>query len=172
MDQRAVTRVEIVAGDDPAAAERVAAAGRLRVAVFVDEQGVSLEEEFDGLDASAEHAVLTDHGGSAGSGASAGSGVEVLATARLLAEPSDQGHAVVGRVAVRRDLRGRGLGARVMAALEHRAAARGMPAVELHAQTAVEGFYTRLGYRPVGETFMDAGIEHITMRKDVADLCD
>lgn len=139
----------------------------LRHEVFVLEQGVPADLERDGSDATADHAVLVGADGPA------------LATARLLVpsggpEPgAGRGRfGVVGRVAVRRSHRGRGLGRLVTEALEQLAAARGLTAIELHAQQRAEGFYRRAGYLPRAARFgpvrdTDAGIAHIWMRRDL-----
>ncbi len=127
----------------------LAEAGRLRNRVFVGEQGVPAELEFDGRDAQAAHVVLLDEG-------------RVVGTARMF---DDGEQAVVGRVAVEPGLRGKGLGAVVMEAAERWAGEQGLPAVELHAQQQVVGFYERLGYAGVGEVYLEAGIPHLTMRK-------
>jgi predicted GNAT family N-acyltransferase len=128
---------------------------RLRDAVFVHEQGVAPELEQDGRDAAAEHAVVVDDG-------------RVMATARMLIEGTgDDAVAIVGRVAVVAAERGAGYGLAVMDVLERRAGELGLPLVELHAQVAVEGFYDRLGYVSVGERYLEAGIEHVTMRKEL-----
>ncbi len=125
----------------------------LRHEVFVVEQHVPVEEEYDALDATCEHAVgLVD-------------GV-ARATGRLLA-PNDR-VAVVGRMAVAANARGTGLGARVLAVLERRAAQRDADVVELHAQVTAIGFYAKQGYTAYGPVYLDAGIEHRDMRKDVS----
>ncbi len=150
------------------------AALELRRDVFVIEQAVPPDLEEDGRDNDADHAIVVDDAGRA------------LATARLLdpghgsASPDDRRGAdphlgegpaepsgVIGRVAVRAELRGRGLGRAVTVALEHRASERGLPAVELHAQVTAEGFYAAGGYLPIGGRFMEAGIEHVAMRKEL-----
>lgn len=117
----------------------------LRLAVFVAEQGVPRELEEDDADAISRHAVLRNPAG------------EVVATGRLLPD----GH--IGRIAVRHDRRGEGLGGRVMAALLAEAARLGLDRLVLHAQTHAEGFYRRFGFVPVGEAFMEAGLPHIAM---------
>jgi predicted GNAT family N-acyltransferase len=158
VDQRSVT---VVSGPPPPAA------AALRNAVFVGEQGVDAALEFDDRDATADHAVVFDSDGE-----------QVLATARLLDPgdgPADSGGdgaagepvGTIGRVAVRSDLRGSGLGLAVMRALEARAAARGLVAISIHAQLAVEDFYLRQGYVSHGEHFVEAGIEHVAMRKEL-----
>jgi predicted GNAT family N-acyltransferase len=129
-----------------------AAALDLRMEVFVVEQGVPAEIEVDEHDDTAEHAVVFDPSGDG----------SVVATARLL---TVQGVGIVGRVAVRKDLRGTGLGAVVMLAIEDRAVELGLPILELHAQLSAEGFYARLGYQAFGEQYLEAGIPHVSMRK-------
>jgi predicted GNAT family N-acyltransferase len=129
-----------------------AAALQLRMDVFVVEQNVSAEIEIDGRDDDAEHAVIFDPSGDG----------SVVATARLL---TVQGVGIVGRVAVRKDHRGTGLGAMVMTAVEDRARELGLPILELHAQLSAEGFYARVGYEAYGGTYLEAGITHVSMRK-------
>lgn len=134
---------------DPAS---LAAALQLRMDVFVTEQQVDAETEVDGRDHEAEHVVIFDESGDG----------SVVATARLL---TVQGVGIVGRVAVRRDRRGTGLGAQVMRRIEERAQELGLPVLELHAQLTAEGFYARLGYEAFGEHYLEAGIPHVSMRK-------
>ena len=73
----------------------------------------------------------------------------------------------MGRVAVEAAAARAGLGRAVMAAAERWASEQGLPAVELHAQQSVIGFYERLGYAGVGEPYEEAGIPHLTMRKEL-----
>jgi predicted GNAT family N-acyltransferase len=117
--------------------------------VFIVEQQVPESIERDELDATAEHVVAYVDGVAAGAG-------------RLVLEGST---GRVGRMAVRAPARGRGVGAGVLAALEDIAAERGCASVELHAQMHAAGFYRHLGYQPVGEPFVEAGIEHVAMSK-------
>ncbi len=138
----------------------------LRRAVFVDEQAVPADLEYDGLDATADHAVILDVDGRA------------RATARLV-EPDGSGtpsggessrsgsYGKIGRVAVRADQRRRGLGVAVMGALEQRARERGLRTIVLHAQVEVEPFYLRQGYTSEGGHFFVAGIEHVVMHKEL-----
>ena len=122
------------------------AASALRRQVFVVEQGVPEALELDEMDAVSLHALAYDDHGP-------------LATGRLLPD----GH--IGRMAVRRDARGAGAGSAVLRALMERARQRGDREVVLHAQLAAQDFYARHGFAPEGEIFMDAGIEHIAMRR-------
>jgi predicted GNAT family N-acyltransferase len=123
----------------------------LRTRVFVLEQGVPPEVEQDDRDAAAVHALSRD-----------GSG-RVVATGRLLL--GDDGRAGIGRMATDAAARGKGHGAAVLAELQRQAAARGMVAVELHAQLTARGFYERAGYAAVGDVYEEAGIAHVTMRR-------
>ncbi|MCU1600340.1 MAG: acetyltransferase [Frankiales bacterium] len=122
------------------------AAYALRHEVFVIGQAVPEELERDELDAVSDHAVALLDG-------------VVVGTGRLL--PT----ATVGRMAVASSVRGQGVGAAVLACLEERARVRGYPHVELHAQVHAVGFYDRYGYVPFTDVYLEAGIEHRSMRK-------
>ena len=130
----------------------VDAALALRERVFVGEQGVSLEADRDGHDNRALHVVAVDAG-------------RVVGTCRLLFADDV---ARLGRLAVEPLLRGGGLGGAILAAAERLAASRGATMMRLHAQTAALSLYERAGYGPRGERFMEEGIEHLTMEKDLA----
>jgi predicted GNAT family N-acyltransferase len=121
----------------------------LREAVFCDEQGVSLDLERDGRDGQAVHIVAVDSG-------------EVVGTCRLL---NDGDVWRLGRMAVRRDRRGTGLGAAVLEAAHREVQASGGREVRLAAQVPVREFYTRYGYKERGDIFVEADIEHVWMRK-------
>lgn len=122
------------------------AASAIRRDVFVLEQRVPVELELDAFDAVSLHALARD-------------GDAALGTGRLLPD----GH--IGRMAVRREARGAGIGSLLLTALMQQAQHRGDPAVVLHAQLTARGFYERHGFSAEGEVFMDAGIEHIAMRR-------
>jgi hypothetical protein len=122
-------------------------AGRVRFAVFVEEQCVPPEIELDEWDAASDHALATDDTG------------RVIATGRLLPD----GH--IGRMAVLQQWRGQGVGAKILATLLGRAAERGMKCVMLNAQTQARGFYVRFGFTQVGAEFMEAGIPHVAMER-------
>jgi predicted GNAT family N-acyltransferase len=127
----------------------------LRHRVFVEEQGVPAEIERDDRDATAVHALSRDRSGA------------VVATGRLLLDAAGPGRAVIGRMAADPAVRGQGHGGVVLAALHRAAADRGQSGVELHAQLAARRFYERAGYTQVGEPFEEAGIAHVTMRRDL-----
>ena len=130
------------------------AARAVRTAVFIEEQGIARADEWDAADAQVLHAVVRNPLG------------QPVATGRLLQDAPGVGR--IGRMAVLRPLRGTGLGAAVIAALEQAARARGDREVRLNAQRSAEGFYRRLGYAPYGEPFDEVGIPHIAMRKALA----
>ena len=146
----------------PAGPEDMPAAYDVRYEVFVVGQDVPVELERDDLDAGADHVVALRDG-------------RVVGTARLVSgridvegrlEPGTPGTVgTVGRMAVLEPERGTGTGARLLAALEEQARRRGLPEVELHAQVHARGFYERAGYAAFGEIYLEAGIEHVGMRK-------
>ena len=124
----------------------------LRTRVFVDEQGVPPEIEQDTADATAVHVLSRDAAG------------RVVATGRLLV---DGATARIGRMAAAAEVRGRGHGAAVLDELHRQAARHGATAVELHAQLPARRFYERAGYAAVGEVYEEAGIAHVTMRREL-----
>lgn len=124
-------------------------ASKVRTEVFVQEQRIPKEMEWDEADPTALHAVVYNRLG------------QPLATGRLLQHGPGQGR--IGRMAVCRVLRGARLGRDVLHALVQAARDRGDREVLLHAQRSAEGFYDRLGFHPRGEPFEEAGIPHIEM---------
>ncbi len=125
------------------------AAARIRTQVFVDEQRVPADMEWDEADATAVHVVAFNRLG------------QPVATGRLL--QGAPGVAKIGRVAVHPVLRGSGVGRLVMDRLMAAARERGDHEVVLHAQSSAEAFYRRLGFAVRGEPFDEVGIEHIEM---------
>ena len=137
----------------------------LRHEVFVVGQGVPVDLERDELDAAADHAVARDAAGA------------VVGTGRLVdgridqesrLEPGTPGTVgTVGRMAVAAQARGSGTGRALLDLLVRRAVERGLPAVELHAQLHARAFYDRAGFTPFGEVYLEAGIEHLGMRREL-----
>lgn len=127
------------------------AAERLRMEVFVREQGVPAEIEMDEFDPICRHVVAFNRLGQA------------VATGRLLTDAP--GVARVGRMAVDRAVRGSRVGRLVLDHLVETARQRGDSAVVLHAQCHAQSFYARAGFVAEGGIYQDAGIDHITMRK-------
>lgn len=129
----------------------------LRHKVFVVGQDVPEDLERDEDDETCDHVVAVQDG-------------RVVGTGRLLrwSDGGPAGTGTIGRMAVAASDRGRGVGSAVLARLEERAAEVGLTAVELHAQLHAQQFYGRAGYRPHGAVYLEAGIEHISMRKELA----
>jgi len=123
----------------------------IREAVFVQEQRIPIELEWDEADAECLHAVAFDADGRA------------LATGRLLEHVP--GVAKIGRMAVLREARGLGAGRAVLDALMQGARELGYREALLHAQMTAKGFYLRAGFEPRGAEFDEAGIRHVEMIK-------
>lgn len=123
----------------------------IRAAVFTDEQGISSEEDQDGLDDTAIQFLLTHAD-------------EPIGTARMLI---DDTVGKIGRVAVLKSHRGAGHGKRLIEAAIAKATALGLARVKLGAQVDAIGFYSALGFSPVGDVFDDAGIPHQMMVRDL-----
>ena len=110
---------------------------KLRFEVFVDEQGVPVEEERDALDDSATHLLALQDG-----------------------TPE------IGRVCVVKTARGTGLGAKLIEACVNVARNQaGITRAKLGAQTHAIGFYEKLGFEVYGPVYLDAGIDHRDMVK-------
>ena len=121
------------------------ALGELRRLVFIAEQGVPIEEEWDGQDEAAWHWLATSPDG------------KPIGTARLLADGQ------IGRMAVLQDFRGQGIGAALLEQILSKATRLGMRSLFLHAQDHAAEFYRKAGFAPTGEQFVEAGIPHIKM---------
>lgn len=125
--------------------EARAEAAPIRFVVFVDEQKVPAEIELDEYDAVCVHVIARDGGRAVGTG-------------RLLPD------AHIGRMAVLREARGKGVGAAMLKVLMEAARARGDEEVALSAQTHALDFYRKQGFVEEGPQYMDAGIPHQSMR--------
>ena len=119
----------------------------VRRAVFIDEQRIPEDLEWDADDAVCLHALAEDAAGNP------------IATGRLLADSH------IGRIAVLAAWRGRGVGAAIFEYLIGAAERRGYRELLLNAQTHAVGFYARYGFAPSGAEFMEAGIAHRPMRR-------
>lgn len=124
------------------------AARLIRTEVFVEEQGFA--NEFDDTDESCVHTVLW-------------AGNEPAAVGRLI--DCGDGVYAIGRVAVRKQFRGTGLGTEVMGVLENKARESGGKKVWVSAQCRAKSFYEGCGYTASGETYFDEHVEHIHMEK-------
>jgi predicted GNAT family N-acyltransferase len=119
----------------------------VREAVFVQEQGVPLDLERDDIDPQCHHVIARDALG------------QPIGTGRLTPERK------IGRMAVLPDWRGRGVGDALLLALIDTARELGWRDLSLHAQAPAVGFYARHGFLPYGERFVEAGIDHQSMRR-------
>jgi predicted GNAT family N-acyltransferase len=129
----------------------VADAIALRAAVFVDEQGVPLEEDLDGRDGEALHLVAVEDAGG-----------DVIGTCRLL---TDGPTLKLGRMAVAARARRRGIGMRLLAVADDEAERASAERIVLAAQLSALQLYEQAGYEARGDVFLDAGIEHVWMEK-------
>ena len=124
----------------------------VRRQVFIVEQGVPPDLERDDADDSAVHVVARD-------------GTSVIGTARLTRDGEE---ARIGRVAVLPAWRRGGIAGLLLAALEAEARRLGVAEVSLHSQTYVQALYERHGYAVTGPGFVEAGIDHVPMAKQLA----
>ena len=124
----------------------------LRTRVFVNEQGVPEDLEFDEHDEGALHAVAYN-------------GTRIVGTGRLILDSDKEGR--IGRMAVEESLRRFGIGSRILLFLEDSARSKGIKHLTLHAQHYVKIFYEQNGYTEIGNNFMEAGILHVEMRKNI-----
>ncbi|MEU1331845.1 GNAT family N-acetyltransferase [Streptomyces sp. NPDC005865] len=147
--------VRVAAGTDD-----LEACFAVRKDVFVAEQQVPEELEYDAYDAGAVHVLAVRE-----DGVPLGTGRLLTGAAAAAKNGGDAAVGALGRLAVTRAARGLGVGAALVRAIEDAARARGLTAVDLHAQTQALGFYERLGYEVYGPEFPDAGIPHRAMRK-------
>ena len=132
-----------------ATSEELQDAFSVRKKVFVEEQGVPIEEEIDQYDDAATHFVLYQNGSPKGAG-----------RFRIL-----DGIGKIERICVDCSLRGQGGGKAIMKEIEDYAKEQSISALKLNAQTHAIPFYESLGYEVVSDEFLDAGIPHKTMKK-------
>jgi len=123
----------------------------VRKIVFVEEQNVPLEEEIDQFEDDATHFVIYHEGSPVGAG-----------RFRVV-----DGYGKVERICVLKEARKTGAGKAIMKAIESFADTQGLHKLKLNAQTHAIPFYSGLGYEVVSEEFLDAGIPHKTMMKEV-----
>ncbi|SDC24470.1 GNAT family N-acetyltransferase [Streptomyces prasinopilosus] len=132
----------------------------VRKEVFVAEQGVPEDLEYDAYDAGAVHVLAVGEDGGA-----LGTGRLLHGRAAAVKTGGDASVGSLGRLAVTRRARGLGIGAALVRGIEEAARARGLTALDLHAQTHALAFYERLGYAAYGPEFPDAGMPHRAMRR-------
>jgi len=123
----------------------------IRKTVFVEEQKVPFELEIDEFENDSDHFVLYSNGTPIGAG-----------RFRVL-----DGKGKIERICVLSDKRGSGAGNKIMNEIEHYAKESGIGVLKLNAQTYAIPFYEKLGYSVVSDEFLDAGIPHKTMEKNI-----
>ncbi|MBU8790778.1 GNAT family N-acetyltransferase [Oceanobacillus caeni] len=123
----------------------------IRMVVFVEEQNVPPEEEIDDLEGSAIHFIGYDH--------------ENPVAASRLRFVEEYGK--LERICVLKEARGKSFGKEIIQAMEKVVQEKGFKKAKLNAQTHAEGFYQKLGYHTISGEFMDAGIPHVTMIKEL-----
>lgn len=124
----------------------------IRTRVFIQEQNVPEALEWDGEDAHAVHALACDSSGRA------------IGTARLLLH-HELAH--IGRMAVLLEWRSRGVGRALLEEIMAAAKARGASRSFLNAQITAVPFYARAGFAVEGAEFLDAGIPHLRMTRNL-----
>lgn len=134
--------------------EQLQAAFAIRMAVFVDEQGVAPDNELDAYDTltAAQHFLLTDD-------------ERPVGTARLRFIANDT--AKLERICVLLNHRKGGMGRIIIEGLEEHARAHQQVRAILHGQTQAEGFYNKLGYETVSAVFYEEAIPHVEMSKNL-----
>ena len=127
----------------------------IRKEVFVEEQGVPLDDEFDAfdtLDDQCEHILVNYE-------------EQPVGTGRLRFV---DGVGKLERICILKPYRNYGLGKIIIQKLEEIAAEKGAARVKLHGQTQAEGFYQKLGYHTSSDVFMEDGIPHVLMVKELS----
>lgn len=134
--------------------EELQQAFKIREEVFVKEQGVPLEDEFDEYDqlnGNCEHILVYHEGEAVGTGC-----VRVV-----------EGVGKLERICILKSYRKLGIGKVIVQGLENIAKEKGLEKVKLHGQTHAEGFYQKLGYETASDEFMEDGIPHYLMVKEL-----
>ncbi|MEU6066603.1 GNAT family N-acetyltransferase [Streptomyces sp. NPDC047082] len=134
----------------------------VRKEVFVVEQRVPQDIEYDEYDAVAVHVLAVRE-----DGLPLGTGRLLSGEAAASKTGADPAVGSLGRLAVAREARGLGVGVALVRAIEEAARTRGLTAMDLHAQTHALGFYERLGYEAYGPEYPEAGIPHRAMRRSL-----
>ncbi len=121
----------------------------IRREIFIIEQQVPEELEWDEFDQDALHAIVKKE-------------QDIIGTARLIIDGQD---ARIGRMAIKKDFRGQGIGQEMLEALVTKSLELHVTLIKLHAQVHAVSFYAKLGFEAHGEIFSEAGIDHVNMQK-------
>ncbi|MGB8451085.1 MAG: GNAT family N-acetyltransferase [Anaerocolumna sp.] len=131
---------------------------KIRRKVFIDEQGIAPEEEFDDYDNLAVHALVYDNTNNK----------KAVATGRVY---HDGENYRIGRIAVLKEERGKYYGDFVVRLLVDKAFLAGAEEVIINAQVNAIKFYEKIGFIPYGDIFDEAGIEHVVMKVKLNSIC-
>jgi predicted GNAT family N-acyltransferase len=127
---------------------------KLRRDVFETEQNIPRPLDRDPFDYAADHVVAYDEQG------------RCVGTGRVVRV--DSRTAQIGRMAVAKEVRCHGVGAKVLEALERMARLRGISELTVNSQLPAEAFYKNRGFVRFGEAFLDQGVPHVLMKKPLA----
>jgi predicted GNAT family N-acyltransferase len=133
-------------------------AAEVRTQVFVKEQGIPAELEWDEIDKTCIHLLVYSETASAS---------KAVGTGRLIAPEKPDGAAKIGRMAVLQEYRRHGIGNDIMQALIEHAFDAGYQSIVLSAQSYVQGFYANHGFEPEGAEYVEVGIAHQKMKLDL-----
>ncbi|MEG1365978.1 MAG: GNAT family N-acetyltransferase [Oscillospiraceae bacterium] len=136
------------------ASENAQDAFAVRTEVFVHEQGFSITNELDEKDEISWHLIGYNDNGDA------------VCAARLFSEHGNIWHA--GRIAVKKSLRGQGVGKKLIQEIKQKAIALGAVCIELGAQYDKVPFYEKCGFVSTGEQYLDEGYPHVQMKCKLA----
>ena len=124
---------------------------RIRKVVFVDEQNVPMDLEIDEHEEASIHFIAYD-------------GKDVVGASRLRFVGE---YGKLERICVLKSYRGKSYGKKLIDKMEEEIINKGYKKAKLHAQTHAKEFYERLGYVVISDEFMDAGIPHVAMTKEL-----
>ncbi|MFC2014987.1 GNAT family N-acetyltransferase [Chloroflexota bacterium] len=124
----------------------------IRKKVFVEEQGISSDLDLDGNDSDALHVIVKKLD-------------EPVGTVRIRFLTTQQ--AKLERMAIMKPSRGSGIGRQVITFLEKELKTRGIEQIVLHAQHNSIDFYNKCGFKSTSLPFLEAGIRHVSMEKDI-----
>ena len=128
-------------------------AADIRIEIFVHEQGFSEDLEFDAYEEKSTHIVGYIDG-------------KPAATSRFYYDESRNAY-LIGRIAVKKEQRKKGLGGEIVTAAEKEIIKLGGKRTVIHAQLRVKEFYETLGYTAFGDIDLEEGVEHIMMEKEL-----
>ncbi|MEA4827279.1 MAG: GNAT family N-acetyltransferase [Clostridium sp.] len=120
---------------------------QIRNQVFVKEQNVPEEMELDDIDNYADHIIIYNED-------------KPIATGRMF---ESDGQVFFGRIAVLKEYRSKHFGQVVVKNLIDKAFSEGHEKIYIHAQSRVQKFYEKLGFKAFGDKYFEAGIEHVSM---------